>query len=260
MASFALDEPPANGRPPKEYRSTAFVYGWLRMMIGDGAPGFGPRARLASQSELAVRLTTSRPTVSKAFELLTDEGLIEWRMKHAYVGRTAGATVKLDGRATQHRKNERAPPKDEEILEGRRWLEGEAAFRAAQAATTWAELRQRLKDAIEDIEAGITVDDANVALRKDRRLHALIFAASRNSFEANVFHGAEGYALDSLAMSLAILWVEKRFRDEAFVLNRELFHRIMRGDPEGARGAAQRYVDYVAKKYREAKRQAALTP
>ena len=154
----------------------------------------------------------------------------------------------------------RKHPRDEEIFECRRWLEPEAAVRATEVARMSASFREKLEAAFRRIERGQRIDGAQAALRKDRDLHALLFNASPNSLESELFYVARGYALDKLAMSLLHLWVGEAFRDEMLRLNRTLFEAVMRGDALAARRAAETYVDYVAEEYRRAKRESDHTP
>ena len=230
----------------------------LKGWIAGKEKGFGPGEVLASVSELARRLGASRPTVRKVLGRLAEERLIVGTGRKASVAYTANATVALEG--LQGRRRKQKHPRDDEILECRRWLEAEAAVRAAGVARTSAAFRNELKRAFMEIVQGQRADGAQTALRKDRALHALLFTATLNNLESEIFHVARGYALDALAMSLLHLWVEEGFRNEVLRLNRALFEAVMRGDAVAARAAAEHYVDYVAKAYRGAKRESDRTP
>lgn len=248
-----LSEPPLKGivRQTKERWTVANVVRELKQRIA--RKEFEAGDQLPSQVKLERLIGASRPTISKALTVLAEERLIARSGNKAFVGATANATVNLEEAEPSHKK--RRAPRDKEILASRRWVEPQAAFQAALVAQVDGKFREELEAAFDDIKSGRLYDGPEAARRKDRKLHVLVFAASPNTLDQEIFAVTQGYALDALAMSLLTLWMEKEFREEIYKLNWALFESVMRGDAHGARGAAEKYVDYVTKRYWEEKGQ-----
>ena len=130
LRAARLGEPRIEASPvPRERRWTVRdVVSDLKRRIERKEEGFGPEQEMPSAIKLEVWIGASRPTVRKALAVLTEQHLIVWSGSKAFVAQTASATVVLEGPEASGRKGKKEP-RDEEILDCRRWVEPEAAFR-----------------------------------------------------------------------------------------------------------------------------------
>jgi DNA-binding transcriptional MocR family regulator len=130
-AGHASSKRASDGRT-KERQFTEEILRELKRWIAAKEKGFGPGEMLPPVSALADRTGACRPTVRKALGRLADEGLIQGAGRGAFIAPTASATVILEG--LEGKRVRRKHPRDEEILDCRRWLEPEAAVRATEVA------------------------------------------------------------------------------------------------------------------------------
>ncbi|MFE2042602.1 FadR/GntR family transcriptional regulator [Streptomyces sp. NPDC059477] len=137
-------------------------------------------SRLPSERDLAVLLSTSRPTVSQAIRILVIKGLVESR-------RGSGVYVRLRPEATLAASMglmlEMEPGSVGQLAEVRLTLESSAVVRAIERATP-AEL-----DRAQEALAAFAHSGGDTAswMSADTRFHATLVSAAHNTYLASMF-------------------------------------------------------------------------
>lgn len=238
LLRVAAEATDAAARPRRLYQEVARD---IERMIRDGRYTVG--TRLPAERELAKRLRVSRPSVREAIIALEVAGVVEVRL-------SSGVYVTMEGpdTATTLAKFLAGDPGPGpyEMLEARRLVEAETAFRAATKAT-----RPQLEE-IADTVPAMRDDRGAVAYRgdaADRSFHTLIAQASGNSVLVAIVRDLT----HARAFPMWLRWVE-RSRTEAMHLLRVKEHQaiaaaLLKRDAAGARRAMQRHIESIAQRF-----------
>lgn len=237
VAAEAVD-PAATARPRRLYQDVARD---IERMIRDG--GYKLGTRLPAERELSKHLRVSRPSVREAIIALEVAGVVEVRL-------SSGVYVMMEGPDTATTlANFLAGdpgPGPYEMLEARRLVEAETAFRAASKAT---------RAQLEEIAATVAAmrDDRGVVAYRgdaaDRSFHTLIAQASGNSVLVAIVRDLT-YAR---AFPMWLRWVERTRTDAMHLLRCKEHDRIaaclLKRDAAGARRAMVRHIESIAQRF-----------
>jgi GntR family transcriptional regulator, transcriptional repressor for pyruvate dehydrogenase complex len=146
-------------------------------------------ARLPSERDLAVLLSTSRPTVSQAIRILVVKGLVESR-------RGSGAYVRLRPETSlatsMHLMLDVRPDSVDQLAELRLALETSGIVRAIERATE-QELAEGER-ALERLER--SAGDTASWMSADTYFHATLVGASHNAYLTSMFSSVHGALID----------------------------------------------------------------
>ncbi|WP_235513579.1 FCD domain-containing protein [Sphingomonas sp. Leaf11] len=203
-----------------------------------------PGARLPSERALADTLGVSRNILREAMSRLVSQGRIIIRPR-------AGAILaEPSAQWTQAMIAEPLAPLVEgnsgyghDIFEVRESLDGTAAYHAARRADAVDKDRIRRRfDAMEKLHAaGDVVAEAHA----DAAFHLAIAHASRNAVLTHVMSSLFGLLHTSISQSREKIYAVPRTFEALSAQHRAIMERIVAGDADGARDAADVHLEFV---------------
>ncbi|MBW6418872.1 FadR/GntR family transcriptional regulator [Celeribacter sp. PS-C1] len=199
-----------------------------------------PGERLPSERDLAERLGVSRPSVREAVAELTEKGLLETRANAGiFVADVLGsafspALVKLFG---SH---------DEAVFDYiafRRDMEGLAAERAAKMASD-TDLKV-IATIFEKMEAAHPKRNPTEEARLDAEFHLSIIEASHNVIMLHMMRSMFDLLREGVFYNRSVMFKQRTNRAQLLDQHRAIHDALQARDPEAARAAVTRHLDYV---------------
>lgn len=203
-----------------------------------------PGARLPSERALADTLGVSRNILREAMNRLVSRGRIIIRPR-------AGAILaEPSAQWTQAMIAEPLAPLVEgnpgyghDIFEVRESLDSTAAYHAARRADAVDKDRIRRRfDAMEKLHAA---GDVAAEAHADAAFHLAIAHASRNAVLTHVMSSLFGLLHTSISQTREKIYAVPRTFEELSAQHRAIMERIVAGDAEGARDAADVHLEFV---------------
>lgn len=212
----------------------------IEEMILDGS--LKPGDRLPPERELAGKFAVSRPSLREALVILESRGLLQSRRGGGTFVCDVVAPTVTDPLVHLLR---RRPESAFDVLELRHALEEVAAYYAAERATEQdlkaiAECHERLVATYDDDDAD-PIEEASA----DTEFHMSVADASHNIALVHVMRGLFNLLRADIARNLADLRTNREAHRKVQKQHLEIFEAIQRGDPGGAREAANRHLDFV---------------
>jgi GntR family transcriptional repressor for pyruvate dehydrogenase complex len=199
-----------------------------------------PGERLPAERELAERLAVSRPSLREALSDLQARGLLESR---------AGAGVFVAdvlGSAFSPALIKLFASHDEAVfdyLSFRRDMEGLAAERAARHGS---DTDLKVIDAIlKKMEAAHQKRNSNDEAELDAEFHLSIIEASHNVIMLHMMRSMYDLLKEGVFYNRQIMFKQRMTRDMLLDQHRAINDALQRRDPEGARAAVSRHLDFV---------------
>ena len=199
-----------------------------------------PGERLPSERELAERLAVSRPSLREALSDLQSRGLLESR---------AGAGVFVAdvlGSAFSPALIRLFASHDEAVfdyLSFRRDMEGLAAERAARHASD-TDLKV-IEAILKKMEAAHQKRNATDEAELDAEFHLSIIEASHNVIMLHMMRSMYDLLKEGVFYNRQIMFKQRMTRDMLLDQHRAINDALQRRDPEGARAAVSRHLDFV---------------
>lgn len=205
--------------------------------------------RLPGERELARRFEVSRPILRDALKSLEVRKLL--------VTRHGGGTFVADviGQVfskpvveliATHRKA------TADYLEYRREMEGLAAEYAARRAT--ADDRALLKGIMARMETAHENGDFEEEAAVDVEFHSAIGDCAHNIILLHTLRSCYRLLADGVFYNRTLIYHLPVARDELRLQHQAIYDAVMRGDPAGARAAAENHIDFVERAIGEAER------
>jgi len=199
-----------------------------------------PGERLPAERELAERLAVSRPSLREALSGLQDRGLLESRAgAGVYVADVLGSAFSpaLIRLFASH---------DEAVfdyLSFRRDMEGLAAERAARHGS---DTDLKVIDAIlHKMEAAHHKRNPTDEAELDAEFHLSIIEASHNVIMLHMMRSMYDLLKEGVFYNRQMMFRQRMTRDMLLDQHRAINDALQRRDPEGARAAVSRHLDFV---------------
>lgn len=228
----------ARQRPLRLYQQIARS---LERLIADGE--FGVGARLPAERDLAERLGVSRTSVREALIALEIAEIVEVRI---------GSGVYVTALPRDNGPDpiaELAEPGPYEVLEARRLIEGQTAYRAALAATD--DQIRSMAECIAAMEAVAVKPRIRGELPGDRSFHLLIAEAAGNS----ALTGMVRQLWDARKGELWHRWIERnraqKYRLASVAEHRDILDHIGARRADAARLAMERHIDSLSIRFQD---------
>ena len=206
-----------------------------------------PGDRLPPERELAEKLGVSRTTLREALDGLSRRGLIEKKQGSGAIVSELIASSLVDPLATLIAAQRDAR---EDYLAFRRLIESEGAALAARRATE--QDRKAITAVLERMSRAIESEDVERAAALDMDLHMAIAEAAGNVVMLQVMRALGRTMRRGMAETRLRLYDAPGFAEAIQGQHAALVEAILARDPEGAKAASERHLDYVAKALREA--------
>ena len=224
----------------KVAKISASIVETIEEMILDGS--LKPGDRLPPERELAGKFGVSRPSLREALVILESRGLLQSRRGGGTFVCDVVAPTITDPLVHLLR---RRPESAFDVLELRHALEEVAAYYAAERATDQdleaiAQCHERLVATYVDDDAD-PMEEASA----DTEFHMSVADASHNIALVHVMRGLFNLLRVDIARNLADLRTDRDAHRKVQEQHLEIFEAIRRGDPEGAREAANRHLTFV---------------
>lgn len=207
-----------------------------RILEGSLKPG----DRLPPERELAAELGVSRPSLREAIQKLASKGMVQ--------SRQGGGTFVTDALESTffdpwHDMVGNHPNLQEDILEFRRMLEGQAAEWAAERATE-ADL-QRLDQCFDSLQQAFDQNNTEARAAVDIAFHQAIGDAAHNILIGQLFGTLLRLMQDSIRLNLGEL--KDVPAATTLLMNQHAAIRaaIRERKPAAARAAAETHIDFV---------------
>ena len=211
----------------------------LEDMIADGA--LKPGERLPAERKLAERLGVSRPSLREAIKKLASKGLL-----HSRQGGGTYVQQSLDNGITDPlleilRKH---PESRYDVLEVRHALDGQAAYYAALRATDVD--KYNIEQAFERmIELHHNSDNPMDEAMADAEFHLSITEASHNVVLLHTMRSLFTVLQRSIQHNLDKLYTIPKVFEPLSNQHETLMQKVIAGDPNAAREAAQTHLVFV---------------
>lgn len=197
--------------------------------------------KLPPERQLAQSLNVSREKLRQAAAQLEARGLLEARQGDGtYVADLIGSALSpaMIDLLARHERGVR------DYLEFRRDVEGFAASLAAERAT--AQDRAAIAASIERQEEAMAAGDAQAILDEDPVFHAAVIDASHNAVVAHTMTSIYDLTRRGIIYSRTVLAGVEGANEALCAQHRVIAAAVERGDPEAARAASERHIDYVS--------------
>ncbi|KEF30548.1 MAG: FCD domain-containing protein [Gammaproteobacteria bacterium] len=220
----------------------------LERLILDG--GLAPEQKIPSERQLAARLGVSRAVIREALHELQGRGVIETRHgKGSFVASMVPQPDNTSDHSPLMHLFEGHPRTLYDLLEVREQLEGQAAFLAAQRATSLD--RHRITKAFKALEDTDPLSNA----RPDHGFHLAIVEASHNPVLVHVLNSLKNMMLMTVQASVANLNPREEMRKKIVRQHRQLYDAVMEGKPAIAQKVATAHVRFVSEAMRDMEKQ-----
>lgn len=198
-----------------------------------------PGERLPAERELAEQLAVSRPTLREGLHLLQRQGLLTREAGSGAAVAAIGASL-TDPLAKLLASR---PETTDDYLEFRQFVEGTAAELAAMRATEIdLEVITRCMRRIESSHGKEdSVDEANA----DADLHIAVYEAAHNVVLLHVMRALSQMLRDGVFYSRDKLYSRRGVRDLLLEQHAAIHAAIMARDPQAARLAAERHINFT---------------
>ncbi|WP_417246509.1 FadR/GntR family transcriptional regulator [Celeribacter sp.] len=199
-----------------------------------------PGERLPSERDLSERLGVSRPSVREAVADLTEKGLLETRASAGiFVADVLGsafspALVRLFGAHTEA---------VFDYIAFRRDMEGLAAERAARMASD-TDLKV-IQTIFEKMEAAHPKRNPTEEARLDAEFHLSIIEASHNVIMLHMMRSMFDLLREGVFYNRSLMFKQRTNRAQLLDQHRAINDALQTRDPEAARAAVTRHLDYV---------------
>ncbi|WP_113861499.1 MULTISPECIES: FCD domain-containing protein [Marinobacter] len=211
----------------------------LERLILDG--GLAPGQKIPSERQLAARLRVSRAIIREALHELQGRGVIETRHgKGSFVASLVPETGEFEEQSPLMQLYEGHPRTLYDLLEVREQLEGQAAFLAAQRATSLD--RHRITKAFRALEDTDPLSNA----KPDHGFHQAIVEASHNPVLVHLLSGLKSMMLLTVHAAVANLNPREEMRKTIVRQHRQLYDAIMNCKPAAAQKVATAHVRFVS--------------
>ena len=211
----------------------------LERLILDG--GLAPGQKIPSERQLASRLRVSRAIIREALHELQGRGVIETRHgKGSFVASLVSGAEELDEQGPLMHLFEGHPRTLYDLLEVREQLEGQAAFLAAQRATSLD--RHRITKAFRALEDTDPLSNA----KPDHGFHLAIVEASHNPILVHVLNGLKNMMLLTVQAAVSNLNPREEMRKTIVRQHRQLYDAVISAKPAAARKVAMAHVRFVS--------------
>lgn len=209
-----------------------------------------PGARLPSERALAETLGVSRNILREAMTRLAAQGRIIIRPRAgAILAEPAAQWTGLAIAEPLAPLIEADAGYGDDIFEVRETLDGTAAYHAARRADAVDKDRIRRRfDAMERLHGA---GDLAAAAHADAAFHLAIAHAARNAVLTHVMSSLFGLLHTSISQSRETLYAVPRTFETLSAQHRAIMDRIVAGDPDGARAAADVHLAFVRRTVRQ---------
>ena len=199
-----------------------------------------PGERLPSERELSERLGVSRPSLREAIAALQDKALLTSRVGSGiYVAEVLGSAFS-PALVALFKRHERAV---DDYLTFRRDLEGLAAERATLRAS---DTDLAVVSAIFDkMQAAHRKRDPSDEARLDAQFHLAIIEASHNIIMLHMMRSMFDLLTEGVFYNRQIMFQQRATRDTLLNQHGEISAALLARNPELARGAVEKHLDYV---------------
>lgn len=217
----------------------------LEELILDGS--LTPGQKMASERQLAARLSVSRSIIREALHELQGRGVIETRHgKGSFVARIVPEPENESPLMQMFFGHSRTLY---DLFEVREQLEGQAAFLAAQRATERD--RYLITKAFTAMEEADPLTNADL----DHAFHRAIVNASHNPVLVHVLDSMKKLMLHSVQASVANLSPRTAFKQQIDKHHRRIYQAVMKGHATAAQKAAAGHVYQVREALRQIEEQ-----
>lgn len=208
-----------------------------------------PGDRLPPERDLASDVDVSRPVLRDALKLLEQRGLVTARQGGGtYIADVIGPIfsepiVKLI---------ERHPGATADYLEFRRDIEALTASHAANRATDAD--RAILSDIIARMQVAYDAEDTEREAVLDADFHHAVGEAAHNVILLHTLRSCYRLLENGVFFNRQRLYHHPTARTTVLDQHKAIAERILAGDPDGARAASERHIDFVKAALAEAER------
>ncbi len=233
--------------PVRHARTADEVVARIERLILDGVLRDGDR--LPGERDLARRLDVSRPILREALKVLEGRGLlISQHGGGTFVADIVGQVfseplIDLISRHGQAR---------QDYLEYRRALEGMTAAFAAERATE--DDRAHLAGIIARMRAAHGLDDYERELEADIEFHNAIGESAHNIVLLHTMRACYRLLSEGILLNRRMVFAAPGAHDALLSQHEAILSAILERDPDGARRAAERHIDFVIEAARAADR------
>ncbi|WP_425091704.1 FCD domain-containing protein [Tropicimonas sp. S265A] len=199
-----------------------------------------PGERLPAERELADKLGVSRPSLREALADLQDRGLLETRAgAGVFVAEVLGSAFS-DALITLFATHDEAVS---DYLAFRRDLESMAADRAARLGS---ETDLKVVDTVfRKMEAAHAKRNPAEEAKLDAEFHLSIIEASHNIIMLHMMRSMFQLLQEGVFYNRQIMFKQRATRDELLNQHRAINDALQARDPEAARKAVERHLDFV---------------
>ncbi len=210
----------------------------LEQLILEGS--LRPGERLLPERELALKFDVSRPSLREALEKLERKGLI-------YAGKGGAAHVApllgADFTDPLSAIFQSRPETTFDYLEFRAIVEGSTAYLAALRSTDVD--REILRDCFEKMETAHGKEDPTEEADTDTDFHQALYEASHNVVMLHIMRSLADMLRKDVFYNRGKLYARKGVRELLLEQHRAVYLRVMDGDPEAARTAAEAHINFT---------------
>jgi len=216
-------------------------------LILEGVLGVGDR--LPGERDLSAQFDVSRPILRDALKALEARGLVETRHGGGtYVADIVGE-VFAPPMAELIRSHRKAAA---DYLEYRREVEAIAADYAARRATD--DDRALLAAIMERMKAAHAAADFAAEAAADVEFHNAIGECAHNIVLLHTLRSCYRLLAQDVFYNRSVIYTLPEARDRLLEQHQAIWRAVVDGDPQGAREAAARHIDFVAQAAAEADR------
>jgi GntR family transcriptional repressor for pyruvate dehydrogenase complex len=216
------------------------VAGELEKRILEGS--LKPGDRLPSERDLAVEMGVSRPSLREAIQKLVSKGLLTTRH-----GGGTHVTDRLEAHFADPWQEMLSghPTLQSDLLEFRQMLESQAAYLAADRATS-ADI-ERLDSAYAALDAVYISNDLNACIDTDVAFHQTIAEAAHNVLIGHLTASLMRVIHGHISRNLEHLHARPQRWDQLQSQHRAIWTAIREHKPDAAARAARSHIEFVRK-------------
>jgi GntR family transcriptional regulator, transcriptional repressor for pyruvate dehydrogenase complex len=205
--------------------------------------------RLPGERDLSAQFDVSRPILRDALKALEARGLVETRHGGGTHVADIVGEVFAPPMAELIRSHRKAAA---DYLEYRREVEAIAADYAARRATE--DDRELLTAIVERMRAAHAVADFEAEAAADVEFHNAIGECAHNIVLLHTLRSCYRLLAQDVFYNRSVIYTLPGARDRLLEQHQAIYHAVVSGDPQGAREAAARHIDFVEQAAAEAER------